>query len=187
MIKYHSVILKIIVIIAIIVFAFWLALYVPDNGYIRELVQKYGYFGILIAATISSFNIVVPIPIVSFMPLFTELGFSFWGVVIIIVFGTLIGDSAAYFLGYTGRTLINEKEIKILRKLEHFRGKYPWAPLPILFLFASFAPFPNEVLLIPLGFMRYKYLPILITLVFGSFVFNILFSFGFLQLFKIFS
>lgn len=170
---------------AIIYLAFYLAELSKENEAVKTVVADFGYYGVFTVALISGFNLVVPLPAVTFMPLFLGSGLSFWPSVAVITAGMTIADLVAFFIGRVGRQatfyFIGEK---ILSKTKKIRESYSWVPFLILLLFASFAPFPNEVLLLPMGFTGYritKLLPLIFT---GNLVFNTLYSSGFLNIFQ---
>lgn len=150
-----------------------------ESEEIRQAVSSYGYAGVLVVAMISGFNLVVPVPAASFMPLFLESGLHYWTTLAIITAGMTIADTVAYFLGNMGRTAVSEStENKFLNKLKKIHNDHKYAPLIILFFFAAFAPLPNEVLLIPFGFLGYKLRHVLPIVFLGNAVFNMLYTKG---------
>lgn len=170
---------------ALVALAFYFAGLAQNNESVRQAVTGYGYTGIFIVSLIGGFNLLVPIPVVAFMPLFLESGFNFWPAILTITLGMTLADSVSYVLGRLGHQIAHHwtKE-KFLEKLESFKGRYEITPVIIIFLFASFAPLPNEVLLVPFGFIGYRFLRILPVLVAGNFIFNILYSLGALGIFN---
>lgn len=165
--------------IAIIALAFWLASLTHENETIKTLVESYGYIGIFIVALISGVNVAVPIPAVAFLPLFLESGLSFWPTIGIIAAGVTIADFVAYFIGKAGRHIIPSPF------QEKLFTRYWWSPLVVLFLFAAFVPFPNEILLIPLGFLRYRAVLLFPVVLAGNLLFTILYATGLIELFRI--
>jgi membrane protein DedA with SNARE-associated domain len=177
--------LKISGIVFVLALAFGLAHLVQEVSFIKNIVIQYGYLAIFAIALVSSLNLVIPIPAVVFLPVFLEAGFNLWAVIFIVIIGMLLADSLAFFIGKAGRQIIlTLPEQKILHRLEKLKMKNEKLPYLFLFLFATFAPFPNEVILIPLGLMDYKYKNILIPLALGNLVFNILYAFGAINIFN---
>ena len=76
--------------------------------------------------------------------------------------------------------------IVLLSVLNKMRDRYYWSPLVALGLFAAFIPFPNEVLVAPLGFMRYRLRHMFLPMFAGNLVFNILSSIGVMKLLDLF-
>ncbi len=179
--------LSLALIVAIFAFAFWLSEAASDNTYVQGIISRYGYFGIFVTAVISGFNLVVPIPAVSFIPALVESGLNYWASILILAFGMTVADIVAYVLGRAGRGMlsgaVNQKMIKRLDKL---KGRHPLISLGAIFAFASVVPFPNEVIVVPLGFLRYKMTYLMIAIFLGNLVFNLIYSKGLIELFRIF-
>lgn len=174
-------------IVAIVAFAFWLSAAASDNTYVQEIIARYGYFGIFVASVVSGFNLVVPVPAVTFIPALLEAGLQYWPSILILTLGMTSADLAAYVLGRAGRGVFGEAfNQKMIRRLDVMRERHPIIPLVTVFFFASVIPFPNEILVVPLGFLRYKLTYLIIPVFLGNLVFNALYSKGFLELFRIF-
>lgn len=175
--KYKKIFFSIGFVVGIILLAFYLADLAKEVEWIRDLIGRFGYIGLFLIALISGFNIVVPIPAVAFIPLMLESGLRFWPSIILISLGVTLADILAYFIGKIGHDITSVYKYKsILDKLEVMREKYGFSPMLILFLFASFAPLPNELLVVPLGFMGYKLKQILPFVFMGNLLFNIIYA-----------
>lgn len=171
----------------ILVLAFWAALNASSSSIISDIVFEYGYIGIFVVSVISGFNVVVPVPVVSFVPLFLEVGFNFWMVIATMVAGLTFADLLGYAIGRSGRELASSfHHKKIFRRLDNMKSKHYFAPIIALFFYASLVPFPNEILVIPLGFLGYRFIHVFIPLFLGNIIFTILTSFGVINLFKLF-
>lgn len=177
-------IIKILFLGAVIGLAFWLGNIASDNRFVQEIVFRFGYLGVFLSAFVSGFNLLVPIPIVAFMPLFLVSGLNFWATIFAIVAGMTTADSIAYFVGRAGRAITPSRKEKFTARLEKFREQHQLLVVFILFLFASLAPMPNEILLVPLGFMGYRFYSIFFPVLCGNAVFAILYSAGVLRLFE---
>ena len=175
---------------AVVIFAFSLLLFlarsVSQNSYLKEFVSGYGYFGVFLVSVLSGFNLIIPVPAASFVPLFVEAGLSLWVTIFIIALGTTVADILAYSIGIIGRHVTSElPQSKVVARLDKMRERWQWGPIVALFLFVVFIPFPNEIILIPLGFMGYHLRLILPVVFFGSAIFNIAAAFGALGLFNL--
>src|SRR3989344_8358174 len=106
-----------IIFILIVAAAFWLGNSASQNETIKNLVSEYVYWGLFLAAVISGINVVVPIPAISFLPLFVEAGHLFWPTIAVIVLGVTLGDGVGYLIGLAGRNLISEKTIQRMERL----------------------------------------------------------------------
>lgn len=109
-----------------------------------------------------------------FLDVFLSAGLGLWGIVILITIGMTFGDAIGYFVGNIGRNVVklDKKEHKILNRLEKFRDKHHTLPLVIMFLYAAFAPIPNELVVVPLSFLGYRMVHVLLAVLLGNFIFN---------------
>lgn len=173
-------------VLAIFVAAYWLTSLVQKSGVVRDIVFDLGYLGVLLLSLVSGFNLLVPIPAASFVPVFVEAGLSIWIIIFFIIVGTSIADSVSYVIGMLGRELAKSwGHKKLFRKLDELRSKHYWAPVVVLFFFAALVPLPNELILVPLGFMGYKIRHVLISYIAGNIIFATVTSFGIIRIFNI--
>jgi membrane protein DedA with SNARE-associated domain len=180
--------IQLIFLVAFVIGAFYLAKVAESNNEVKMLVGNYGYLGVYTVSFFSGFNLVVPIPAIALMPLFLESGLNFYAVITLITLGMVTADSIAYLFGRFGKKILaaTNQNSKILEKISATRERHKHSPLILMFLFASFIPLPNEIILIPLGILGYKYRDILLVLVSGNLIFNIIYSKGIINLFSIF-
>ena len=149
---------------------------VSSDETVQRWIKDFGLGGIFIISAISGFNLVVPIPIATFIPVFLESGFNFYAVILIISLGMTTGDILSYLIGSLGRRVIITEEslqkhwfVKLINKS---RAKYKTLPYVILFIFASVVPIPNEITVMPMGFLGYKMKIIIPILIVGNLIFN---------------
>ena len=173
--------------VAIVAAALYGAQLAGESAFIRSVVADYGYIGIFVTAVFSGFNLAVPVPAIAFLPLFLESGVGYWSVILLIALGVTLADTVAYFIGRVSRHIAaRSSEGRALRRLEAIRERYRWAPLAILFVFAVVAPLPNEILVIPLGFLGYRVLHIVPVVFAGNMIFNTLYAAGITSIFELF-
>jgi membrane protein YqaA with SNARE-associated domain len=182
--RHWRVALQLVAISVILAAAAWVNIYAADHELARETAQRFGYPGIFLAAVVSGFNLVVPIPVIAFFPFFMETGFQPVLTVVLIALGMTTGDLIGYLLGRAARGLVRPREDGIIRRLEALREAKPRAPLVVMFLYAAFAPLPNELLVLPMAFMRYPLAGIFAAVLAGNLIFNGLIAFGVVQLFE---
>lgn len=164
--------LRFLTVVIVFVVGIWLGRIALRNAVVGDLVQRFGYVGLFFVSLVAGFNVVVPIPAVAFIPLYLAAGMAFWPMTLVMVAGETIADLLSFWLGRTGRDLDQLKHARTVKRLERFRKKHFWAPLGLMFAFASAAPFPNEVLAIPLGLMGYRAWQVAIPIFFGNLVFT---------------
>lgn len=174
---------QIVIIVFVIIGVIWLNRLAIDSEFFRNITERFGYIGMFFAAIASGFNLLVPIPIIGFFPFFVDIGLSPILIILTISVGMMIGDAFGYLIGKAGRNVVLLKNRKMVRRLEKIQTRYSKGPIVIMWLYASFVPLPNEVLVIPMGFLGYKLRNIMIAVFFGNILFNSLVAFG---IFKIF-
>jgi len=129
----------------------------------RELVINYGYLGILIVSILGNITILIPIPFVLIIYAFGSI-LNPLLVGLIGGIGSTIGEFSAYLIGRGGRKIIEEKYGKRLDVLEQLIEKYGSL---IVFIFAL-TPLPDDLLLIPLGMIKYDWRKILVFMFAGK-------------------
>ncbi len=140
-----------------------------NNGYVLT------FFGALLGGT----SILVPFPYHILIFTLAAGGLNPFFLGLLAGLGIFIGDSTSYFIGYTGREIVTGKPAALFERFHKWVVKKPKWILPIfLFLYSSVIPTPNDLLVIPLGLVRYPYIKVIIPLLLGSIVFNTLLAFA---------
>lgn len=132
-------------------------------GWMGELVSTYGYAGAFLISIFGNFTIFFPVPFaitiyafgVTLNPLLLGLTCGL---------GSTIGEFSAYMVGVGGRKVI---EGRYGERLENARLLIERYGMAIIFLFALL-PLPDDVILIPLGMMRYDLKKALIAAFMGK-------------------
>lgn len=187
----RKIILQIVALILILAFAFYVAYLAQGNDAVKQAVLEYGYSGIFALSFATGFNLVVPIPAIAFLPLFIEAGLNFWMTIAIITVGITLADSLAYLIGGIGHEMLMNnpkysRERSVFKKLLRLKKKHVHAPLIFLFFYSIIAPLPNELMVIPLALLGYRYLQIFPIVLVGNFVFNLIYAQGVEGLFDLF-
>jgi len=177
-----------IFIAGIFTISIFLSQHIAESKTAKELVHTYGYAGIFVLALIGGFNLLIPIPAGVFAPIFLESGLPVAGIILALAIGTSIADLIAYAIGWFGRHSFNPSSYPLFQKIEALTQHRQHFIVPIIFLYASFAPYPNEVLVIPLAFLGIRMRTIIVPLFVGNAVYNSLLVLGvqgILQFFRI--
>jgi membrane protein YqaA with SNARE-associated domain len=182
----RTLVVRVVGIVAVIALATWANIYAADHDVVREMAARFGYPGIFLAAAVSGFNLVVPIPLIAFFPFFMEIGFGAVPTVVVIALGMTTGDLVGYLIGRTTRELVAPKERGLIARLDRLRERHRVLPFVAMFLYAAFAPVPNEVLVIPLAFLRYPLIGVFTAVLAGNLIFNALVAFGILSVLEVF-
>ena len=125
---------------------------------------QYSYVGVFAISLIGAMSIIVPIP---YTFIILTLGIEGMNPLLLTVAGGLgsgVGEFSGYILGYYGRSVISEKQQRkmgyMIRIFDHY------GPITI-FLFAL-TPLPDDLLFIPLGILRYKFIKAFIPCILGK-------------------
>lgn len=133
------------------------------SEWMEQLAYQYGYLGIFLLSFIGAISIVFPIP-------YTVVIYLMGSIIdplLIAVSGGLgsaFGELAGYALGYYGRMLIGEER---RRKMDYMLKIFDRYGVAAIFLFAL-TPLPDDLLIIPLGIMRYNPVKFLIPCILGK-------------------
>ena len=131
--------------------------------WLLQLVNDYGYYGAFLASLIGNLTVIIPTP---YAFVITALGSSLNPFILGIVcgLGATIGEISAYYIGRAGRVALNDEQKKRVNIVNKLLDKYgAW----ILIIFAV-TPLPDDVLLLPMGVMKYDVKTILVNLLIGK-------------------
>lgn len=131
--------------------------------WMNELVFAYGYLGAFIVCIIGNVSIILPVPFALVVYAFgSTLNPLLLGIVAGI--GSTIGEMSAYALGRGGRRVIESRyggRLDTVKKLVEKHG------MLVIFLVALL-PVPDDLLLIPLGMMKYPVKKLLFAMLLGK-------------------
>ena len=119
-------------------------------GWMADLVTNYGYAGAFLISIFGNFTIFFPVP-------FTITIYAFGATLnplllgIVCGLGSTVGEFSAYLIGVGGRKVIEGRYEERLESAKRLIQRYG---ATIIFLFALL-PLPDDVILIPLGVLRY--------------------------------
>ena len=121
--------------------------------FIYTFAQQYGYLGVFLTSLLGAVTIIFPFPytlIIYFMGGFLDPFF----VAIAGGLGSAVGEFSGYLAGYYGRKIVGEKH---QRQMDYMMKLFDRYGSLGIFLFAL-TPLPDDLLFIPLGIMRYKFI-----------------------------
>jgi membrane protein YqaA with SNARE-associated domain len=125
---------------------------------------QYSYIGVFAISLVGAMSIIVPIP---YTFIILTLGMEGMNALLLTVAGGLgsgVGEFSGYILGYYGRSVISEKQQRKMGYMIRIFDRY--GPITI-FLFAL-TPLPDDLLFIPLGMLRYKFIKAFIPSILGK-------------------
>jgi len=131
--------------------------------WMNNLVVTYGYLGAFIVCIIGNVSIFLPIPFALIIYLFgSTLNPLVLGIVSGV--GSAIGEMVSYIIGRGGRKVIESRYGKRLDAVEKLIDRYG---ILVVFL-AALTPVPDDILLIPLGMIKYPAYKTFTAMVFGK-------------------
>jgi len=164
--------------------AFFLAESINEDESIRRFVQQLGIFGVVLVGVVGGLNAFVPIPPATFAPLFLEADMSYLLIIGGFTLGTTFADSLSYLLGWVGSSYATTNHPDIAEKFQKFMEEHQSYIPFIIFGYFVLAPLPNEVILIPLAIIGYKYKKLIIPLIIGNVLHHTIMVFGYSTIFS---
>ena len=127
-------------------------------GWMGGLVQSYGYAGAFLISIFGNFTIFFPVPyaitIYAFGATLNPLSLG-----VVCGLGSTIGEFSAYLVGMGGRRVIDERFGARLESAKLLVQRYG---MLVIFIFALL-PLPDDLILIPLGMLRYDLMKALVA------------------------
>ncbi len=162
---------KIILIIAISALVIW-AIFL-FNVDVNVLVESMGirnmYLVLLLVAVLSSTSFLTSASF--YATFFAYLGAGFDPVIISVVggVGMAVGDSLFFFISRHAGDVMSMSNSKIYNKMFKYVTKLPsWGVYLFTYLYASFAPIPNDILIVMLGVLKFRYSRIIPIIIVGD-------------------
>ncbi|MFB0503042.1 MAG: YqaA family protein [Candidatus Bathyarchaeia archaeon] len=131
--------------------------------WMKQFAYQYSYLGVFLVSLIGALSVVFPIPYTIIIYL---LGRSLDPYIIAIAggLGSALGELSGYILGYYGRAVVSEERKRKMDFMLRIFNRYGAAAI---FVFAL-TPLPDDLLFIPLGIMRYKFVKAFIPTILGK-------------------
>ncbi len=144
-----------------------------DSRLVQDTAMNAGYLGVVAFTFFNSFNYFVPIVTPTLLPTWTAAGLSpilTTGLIIIVI---TLTDIAFYLLGrYSRRFTEHVKTQKYMVRIRTLRDKSRFLPLVVFAVWILVVPLPNELVVVPLGILGYKLLPVACIALVGNAIFN---------------
>jgi membrane protein YqaA with SNARE-associated domain len=172
----------ILVILTIIIGIAFLANHLVSDHLNEALLLQFGYVGIIIIGVIAGLNTFVPIPAASFTPLFLEAGFTFPFIILFLSIGTIIADIVGYIFGQWSREFFLARHPRFFAYFTRLATKHTAYISTVLFLYAAFVPFPNELMIIPLAFGGVRFRTMVVPLFIGNMLNHTMIALGVVNL-----
>lgn len=158
--------------------AFYLAGYVEQHDTAKEIVNQFGYVGVIVVALVAGLNAVVPVPAATFVPVFLAAGLTMPLIIVSLVIGTTIADLIGYQLGRWGKRLVSKQYPRTHDRIQALQERHRKLLIPFVFCYSAFVPFPNEAIMIPLALSGVHLRIFIIPLVLGTVINQSLLAYG---------
>lgn len=134
---------------------------------------QYGYFGVFFISLVGSLSIIIPVP---YTLVIYVMGTVLDPILVAIAsgFGSAVGEFSGYALGYYGRAVISEER---QRKMDFMVKVFDRYGFFAIFFFAL-TPLPDDLLFIPLGIMRYKFVKAFIPSLLGKLLMSFILAYS---------
>jgi len=135
--------------------------------------MQYGYFGVFLISLVGSLSIIIPVP-------YTLLIYVMGGVLDPILvaiasgFGSAVGEFSGYALGYYGRAVISKERQRKMNFMVKVFDRYGFFAI----FFFALTPLPDDLLFIPLGIMRYKFVKAFVPSLLGKLLMSFILAYS---------
>jgi len=129
----------------------------------EQFALQFGYLGVFLISLVGALSVIFPIPYTLVIYL---LG-SVLDPLLVAVSGGLgsaLGEFSGYVLGYYGRTVLGEERRRKMGYMMKIFHRYGFAAI----FFFALTPLPDDLLFIPLGIMRYRFVKAFIPALMGK-------------------
>jgi len=175
----------IFLIIGILLIAIYILFYlnVPSFGLaIENFIEKAknfslnnGYWGAFVISLFGNSTILISIPYPTAIFVLGSLGLNPFLLGLISGLASAVGEVVAYLFGLGGRQLLSQKYIEKFKSIDNYLRRKPKAVPVILYLFAA-TPIPDDIILVPLGMMKYKFWKAFIPVTLGKITHSLIFA-----------
>ena len=139
----------------------------------KNVIDQYGYPGIFAISFLSSLLVFVPVPY--FIPLiFAALELDPTVVALVSAIGASLAKVVIFRVSYFGGRVVDGKTRKRMRPFEILVSKYGW----LASFLAAATPIPDDLIFIPLGFVRYKLWKFAVSVFAGKFLLALIMTWG---------
>lgn len=140
------------------------------SEFLQILVAQLGLAGVFLVSLLGSASIIFPIPyqiVILLFSVITEINPLF--IVTSAALGSTVGEVVGYFLGYTVKGIVKEETRRKFDYAFKVLSRYRKTWFLIVFIFAL-TPLPDDLLIIPLGILRFNFFTVFIPCLLGKLV-----------------
>lgn len=131
--------------------------------WMEQFALQFSYLGVFLISLVGALSVIIPIPYTLVIYLLGSVLDPFL-VAVSGGLGSALGEFSGYVLGYYGRVVLSKER---RRKMDYMMKVFHRYGFAAIFLFAL-TPLPDDLLFIPLGIMRYRFLKAFIPAFLGK-------------------
>jgi len=138
----------------------WLPSFAQSLGQATNWLQNFaleqGYWGAFVVTAISNAALIIPIPYGTILFLLGSLGLNPWFLGLIAGLAAALGEVVAYYVGRGAGLLASSEHQENFRRINVLITRHPRL-VPWLIFFFGTMPIPDDIILIPLGMIKYPF------------------------------
>lgn len=131
--------------------------------WMEQFALQFSYLGVFLISLVGALSVIIPIPYTLVIYLLGSVLDPFL-IAVSGGLGSALGEFSGYVLGYYGRVVLSKER---RRKMDYMMKVFHRYGFAAIFLFAL-TPLPDDLLFIPLGIMRYRFLKAFIPAFLGK-------------------
>ena len=134
---------------------------------LKELASEKGILGAFIITLLSNSSLFITVPYTSVIFFLGSAGVSPIILGISSGIGAVIGETISFFIGWGGSLLLAKKHEARFERINRLLKSRPRLTPVLIYIFGA-TPLPDDILLVPLGFIRYPFFKIILPLTLGK-------------------
>lgn len=135
-----------------------------------------GFWGAFIFSFLGNSTILVNVPYTMAIFILGGLGLNPILLGLISGVGAAAGEIIAYLVGLGGRSILGEKHKKRFEGINNYLSRRPKTTPLIIYLFSA-TPVPDDIIMIPLGMIKYKFWKAFIPVTLGKITHTLMFAY----------
>ena len=127
------------------------------NLWLEEFARTHGFWGGFLASFIGSASIFIIIPYPAIVLILAAAGLTAWLLAFLAGLGAGLGEITSYLLGFGGGRVADKHHSEKFERIKEIISRRPKLTPFLIFVF-GLTPLPDDLIFIPLGFIRYGFI-----------------------------
>lgn len=164
---------KIIIFTSLFFFIAWsiFLVFVDMTQLVKNIGISNVYLLLLIVAITSGTSALTTTSFYAVYLSYINAGFDPWILGVIGGIGLSVGDTIFFYVAQKTQQTLNQKKGQVYTKIYDVVGKLPeWGVCFFAFMYSAFVPLPNDMLMITLGALQFKYRRVIVFVIIGNIV-----------------